>query len=284
MNTKLRVFLLTFTLAAPLSADVLFSENFQSYPSGSVLGSPWSLSVPDNGSTLTYRIATDTSDLFGQGTSNKYLSLHDGVSGAPNIQFYRTVSTPSTIGQISFSFYDPLTSTTGGANNTGLLVRLGTSTTGAAGNSTSPFGIFVSNGGIYTNSPGSSSIDTNNLLATYDTSPTRTAQELSIVFNNGTTDITYGDGDIYSLAAGRMDIWLNGIVVASGLTKFNNNTSTDGIGNVTFNGQSSGEFNMYLDDISYLSNITIPEPSNFAFIIGGVLCLVFTAQRLRRRA
>lgn len=258
-----------------------FSDNFDSASAGTVLGSPWGLSVADNDGTLKYRITTDTGDLFGSGASNQFLSLSDTQNGNPNVQFYYASSgIASQTGQISFSFYDPQLSTVAAStNNSGLMLRLGTSNSSAAGNTTSPFGFFLYNGGIYTNTASAATIDKTNVLATYSFN---SAHSLTVVYNNGTTGISY-DNDTRTLAAGSFDIWLDGTIVATGLGKFNGNTSTASIANATLNGQSSGNFGFYLDDVAISTDISIssiPEPASAALLAGaGLLGAAF----LRRR-
>ena len=283
MNHPLASALLLAALASSSFAGS-FSDDFSTYAAGSTLGSPWTQSVPDNGGTLLYRVATDSSDVFGQGATNQYLSISDTVGGTPNLQFYYASSSiAGTSGQFSFSFYDPqVTSLATSTNNSGMMLRLGTSTSGAAGNTTSPFGFFVYNGGVYTNSVGLATIDKTRLLATYSFA---TAHTLTVVYNNGTAGVSYDNG-ARSVAAGTFDVWLDGSVVATGLGKFNNNASTAAIGNVTINGQSSGSVGYYLDNVAISSAITvssIPEPASAADLLGaGVLGVA--ALRRRRRA
>lgn len=283
MNRTLASALVLAAAAASSSFAGSFSDDFSSYTAGATLGSPWTQSVPDNNGTLLYRVTADSGNVFGQGAANQYLSISDTLSGNPNLQFYYASSSISgSSGQLSFSFYDPqLTTVATSTNNSGMMLRLGTSTAGAAGNTTSPFGFFVYNGGIYTNSAGLATIDKTRVLATYSFTAAHT---LTVVYNNGTTGVSYDNG-ARSVAASTFDVWLDGNVVATGLGKFNNNTSTAAIGNVTINGQPSGTVGYYLDNIAISSAITvssIPEPASAAALLGaGVLGVAALGRRRR---
>lgn len=231
----------------PLAAGpVSFGDNFNSAPAGSVLGGRWILNVPHHDITLEYRITADGSNLFGQGPGNRFLALTDSVAGSPNLQFSTFFDTWLTAGRVSFRFHDPQLSETSG-NAVGLQLRLGTSDSSPAGNTTSAFGVFLHDGALYTNAPGSAFFDKHKPLATYSFSAPHT---LSIVFNNGHDTRSYTEnGAKHVLAPGTMHLWLDGALVASDLGRFNNYTAPVPVANLTINGQSSGRFFvMYLDD------------------------------------
>lgn len=243
--TSLLGLLLLAALPSPCFA-LYFADDFNASPAGSVLGSPWVLNVPHSDMTLEYRITADGTDLFGHGAGNRFLALTDSISGPPNIQFAAFFDVPSLAGRVSFRFHDPnLTDSSG--NSTGLQLRLGTSGVGSAGNTTSAFGIFLHNGGVFTNTPGAVTFDKRKPLASYSFAASHT---LTLLFNNGTDALSYDNGSRHVLAPGTMHLWLDGVLIATDLGRFNNHDQSNPLANLTINGPSSGSFFvMYLDDV-----------------------------------
>lgn len=253
--------LLVWLIALNLSqASTLFTDNFNSYSDGTLpTGTAWT-SVTDNGTTQLTRIATDTANLFQQGTANKALYLNFTVGGS-TVASITDVSTGTTTGQVSFNFYDPKDT---GAAGSGYFFRIGTGNA----NSVTNFAVGLKEGSLYI-ATGSSIAPAATAFATYSTD---TLNSLSIVFNSSTSLLTYGDN--ITVASGKMDIWLNGVLVGDDLDYAGNvalGTSLDNV-NITTKGSTFSN-SLYIDDLTFTNTIAIPEPGSITCVlIGLTLC------------
>lgn len=281
---------ITAAFAAALShAAPVITESFDSYGTGVISTGPspqiWATpgtgaGTVDNGTNLTSRITTDTGNLFGKGTSNKFLQLSD-TSNANTTDNFNLAINPKTIGEIgtvSFDFYSP---TTAGSQGEGFLLRIGA----AVGNGGTTFGLFINNGQIRAATAGSVN-PASSSLATY---ALNTAQSLTIIFNSSASTLVYADR---SLAAGKMDVYLNGSIVGTALDgagglagqqttnqvvgftrKSNANTASDFVGTLNID-----NFNTY----SGVELSAIPEPSTMAAIVGAFTLLGAVVMRRRK--
>lgn len=278
MKTRSRLALLPALLLASVSpalataTSVAFFD-FDSQSPGVLTGAGGN----DNGTDLFTRVDVDDGNLFGQGASNQYLRIAD-TSNANSASIYGLVLSTAIVGQIgtiSFDFYDPVAS--GEQNTGGWLLRWGTGN----GNSVSAFGLFINNGTLR-NATGNNVNPVATSFATYDRD---TLHSLSIVFNSSASTLDYAGN---SLAAGKMDVWLNGSIVASAL---DGSGALAGLENTIANVNITRKVNttasldfvgtLYLDNFGIYSGVAIPEPSTAA-TLAGALILGFCALRRRR--
>ncbi|MFY8021684.1 MAG: hypothetical protein ACOVP1_10815, partial [Bacteroidia bacterium] len=93
-----------------------------------------------------------------------------------------------------------------------------------------------------------------------------TAYQVTIIGNNGSSTINYGASNIYSVAANRFDLWVNGVLVGNDLTK-------GAIGNTTainafrFYGElSTGNVaQIALDNVRWYNSCVLP-PTHLNFV------------------
>ena len=251
-------------------SQVTISENFNSYPANSVIGSPWINTNADNDSSRKTRVLEDTENLFGEGTSNKYLYLYAYQTGTSNIGLYQSFNDNygyGNLGQIDLEFYDPDVSTAAGSNY-GLLIRLSTSG-GLPSNGNSPFFITLYDGGIYDG-------DTKQLIANYDVN---TPVEMSIVFNNSEFDADYAN-DI-TLESGSYDVWINGTMVGSGTRRDIADDLGKTLKSIIFNspGSNATLTEMYINKMVLADTISIPEPALSACVLSLVALAGLAARR-----
>ncbi|MBC2596142.1 hypothetical protein H5P28_17885 [Ruficoccus amylovorans] len=248
-TTALILGLSCLTLTSLSGATTELFENFDSATPDTSLGEPWVLHQADD-PKLEYLVKADTQNLFGKGEGNNFLYLRDGGSQA-NIQLHAVIKPYGFgySGQVEFTFYDPgISSVTKNAN--GLQLRLSTSDNNP-GNSSTAFMIFLTNGAIYTNRPDSADINKTSRLGEY---AMHQPHSLILVFNNGTSAVSY-DKDRRTLESGTMDVWLDGVLIASGIEK-HHTAAMRPLKNIAINGQASGMFSFFLDDIAAGSEIT----------------------------
>ncbi|MET0263478.1 MAG: PEP-CTERM sorting domain-containing protein [Rariglobus sp.] len=276
--------LLALSLTAAHAATIL-TENFNSYTPGVLPTGPapgiWANPSPgiiDDNDSLFTRVVTDTTNRFGQGTSNQYLRLAD-TSNANSALNYNLAINDKPIGQVgtlSFNFYDP---SGDGAQGNGWLLRIGT----GAGNGATAFGLFLMNGQLRVAT--TNNVEPNSTaFATYALD---TVHSLTVFFNSSSSAVSYGTN---SLAANTMDVWLNGTIIATGLARSGGTVGDQTIDSFGFTRKVSGTAGsdfvgeLLLDNIAAYSGVetsAIPEPSSIA-LLGGA-GVMFAALLRRRR-
>jgi hypothetical protein len=276
-------------LAVTSQAATIVTDSFNSYSPGAITtgSSPQVWATPgvgagtvDNGTDLTSRITTDTGNLFGKGTSNQYLKLSDTSNSntADNLNLGINPTTIGEVGTISFDFYSP---TTTGSQGEGFLFRIGT----LVGNGASTFGLFINNGQLR-NATTSNLTPAGSAFATYSLN---TVQSLTIVFNSSASTLNYNGG---SLAAGKMDVYLNGTIVgtaldgAGGFAGLQKTNAAVGFTRKT-NGNTANDFvgTLYVDNLNVYSGFepsAIPEPATTAAIAGAAMLLGAVVMRRRK--
>lgn len=273
--------------ALTVYGDNVFTEDFNAYsdgvlPTGSAGGGfkwapPGGSSTIDNGTNIFSRIVTDSSNLFGEGTSNKYLRIADtsttNTASTDNFNLSINDKVMGSVGTIAFDFYDP---SGDGAQGKGWLLRLATN----PGNSATAFGLYLMNGQLQV-------ATTNNVepsgssFATYSLD---TLHSLVIFFNSSSSAASYGGN---TLAANTMDVWLDGSIAATGLARSGGLVGDQILDNFNITRKiASPDFvgELFLDNFNAFSGAeasAIPEPSTAA-AIGGLVTLT-AAFGLRRR-
>lgn len=263
------------------SAATVFNENFDSYTAGAQLpvglssgGFKWASAAAVNRTTAFEDVTTDTNNYFALGTSNQYLRLAI-LNGATtsDVKPAATINdvTVGTIGQVSLNFYDPSNVDFTGR---GFLLRVGTGNS----NGTTAFGLYFRNGALYYGTGSSVNLSASS-IATYTLD---TLYSLSIVYNNTNGSYTYGS---QTLNSGTMDIWLNGVLAASGVASTGNvtlGTSLDNL-NFTVNGSTLMLDELLVDNITMSDTIAVPEPRGLALAMTAGMA-VMGWQRLRKKS
>ncbi|MFA6961275.1 MAG: hypothetical protein WC205_11035 [Opitutaceae bacterium] len=280
--------LAALTVVSAYATTPVITDSFTTYSPGAITtgSSPAVWATPgvgagtvDNGTDLTSRITTDSGNLFGKGTSNQYLKLSDtsNANTADNLNLGVNPVTIGEIGTVSFDFYSP---TTAGSQGEGFLFRIGT----LVGNGATTFGLFINNGQLRAATT-SSVTPAASSFATYALD---TMQSLTIVFNSSASTLNYASR---SLAAGKMDVYLNGTIVgtaldgAGGFAGLQKTNAAVGFTRKT-NGNTASDFvgTLNIDNLNVYSGVelsAIPEPATAA-VFGGVAVLL-TAMMVRRR-
>lgn len=222
--------------AEPFSGTVLF-DSFDTRPDGALAADGgWSTLTPSTLNTKRrLEVLPDTGNLFGNGTSNKILFFQN-VAASPNA-YKTTLSadslTSSTMLMVSFDFYEP--STTAG----GISIYVGSDPSAA-----SPVNAFSLTDGTVGPS-GSYTLDA--------------PHHLDVVFNESGSVLEYDDpaGGTSSLDTGRMDIWIDNIRVAAGVTQSRAASPSPELASVFLTNDGVNQ-NIYLDNVEFLQPAGVP--------------------------
>ncbi|QYY37266.1 hypothetical protein [Ruficoccus sp. ZRK36] len=196
---------------------------------------------PNNGITAFVR-QDDTNQIFGQGPDNLYGAFSDTIADA-TVPVERTSGVRMMAGKLSLDFYDP-----GQGSSSNWVFRL---CVGGASNSRTVFGFILLNKGDGTGflcpaeGPHVNPPRDLPMLGSY---PTNARNALVLVFNNR-SDSTVLNYDGGTVAAGRMDIWLNGQLIADDAGAANSLQGSP-ITNLNFTLKSGGHGTIYLDNIT----------------------------------
>ena len=242
--------LLTSTLAAQ---TVLFEDNFNSYTVDEPISSPWG-SVTPNPSVADAKleVVQDTSDLFGQGTSNQVLHVLDQSDTERTRGDIRDLSFD--VATLTFDFYEV-------AGVTGTPFRIGIGLNSSSYTSTA----FLIN--LQDGNPGSYTQDA--------------VHKIQIVVNTSASGVDYYQSN--NVASLTYDLWIDGVLVtdngglsdgstiAAGtdLTAFRFTTDTGGLSQ-----------EMYIDNLKLYDGAFIPEPSTWG--LAGIFALLGIVLHKRR--
>ncbi len=256
-------------LGATLTQAATTIEDFSSYTPNAPITSPWVTPQADDGTTRIARVLEDEDNIFGEGASNQYFKFASNRTAAGTYLIsYRNFSGGyGSTGQVDLQIYDPNTSA-GTTSQYGFQIRL-SSNAGSPSNGDSPFWLVLHQGNIY-------DTDAKTLIGSYDV---ETVLNLSIVFNNTGTSITYGDS--ITLAASSYDLWINGEIVAHGTRRSTGGTLGRELQSIAFNAPASTSAveEMYINQIKVSDIISIPEPAAAAC----ALALLGLGLAVRRR-
>ncbi|QYY35231.1 hypothetical protein [Ruficoccus sp. ZRK36] len=265
-----------------LHATVLYEDDFDSYTVGDPVSDGGKWGTPQTAPYVTFTVADDSTHIFSPG-ANQYGVL-EADNTSDNVVASITNSNGTTTGQIDLTFYDPSSATHSGS---GWSMRIGTN----AGNSVTAFGVFIQDGDLIL-STGTGVEPKGGTITTYAMD---TVNTLSIVFNNDNGSLDYNGGNV---ASGKMDVWLNGVLVGNDLEGSGKKTigyvdpETGVLGptelkNINFTAKPQSEpftSTLYIDELSLNDSISIPEPAETAAGIGlGVLVLTVLYRRKLRR-
>lgn len=201
--------------AAPVSAAAVFTENADSYSAGEA-GRPAELPVAkgaqgvnwwsfSKGGGRTVTVERDAQNRFSKGEQNKVITFSRGTEAASQHNLVSNHFEPLAAGQIAFDFFaEPEGAPAPGVR----LLLMGTNVDYAQNladykNDAAVTGVFIQNAAIrpktLAGSPGAEAVAFE---------PGR-AHSLVLVFNNTSASMAYADGT-QTLAAGDMDVWLDG--------------------------------------------------------------------------
>ncbi|QYY35063.1 hypothetical protein [Ruficoccus sp. ZRK36] len=291
MNNTLKTLALVASFLPPLagSAAVMFEDDFNEYANGLEMigasGTQWGASA--NSQTESplldvFTVLEDSNDYFGAGTSNKYveMAVTSTISQYSIVMSAHDFSETSVTGQVSFKFYDPTDASSIGS---GWALRIGD---GYAGNGNTCFGIILNEGVLSAGS--GTGVNKGVTLTNYSMD---TAHTVTIVYNNSASSFDYSSK---SVASKTMDVYLDGILIGDDVAgSGGHGVSTDpiedpltydNISNINFTSKSYSDFQdtLNIDDVIVSTDISIPEPSTSAFLIGiSVLLVTFLRRRLK---
>ncbi|QYY35060.1 hypothetical protein [Ruficoccus sp. ZRK36] len=289
MNHVITTLALSAGLLTPIlgSAAVLFEDNFNEYANGLELigatDTEWNAQASENptfgtGSLPdTFTVVEDTGNLFGSGTSNKFMDMAvTQTVERYNISVSSNSFTESTLtGQIDFRFVDPTDAASVGY---GWALRIGY----GLGNTKTSFSLVLNEGNLHAGV--GASIGNGDVLSTYSMD---TAYAVTIVFNNSADSMSYAGG---SVASKTMDVYLDGVLIGDDVPgSGGDGVSEDpvtysNIANVNFAAKSYSSFQdaLYIDDMKVSSDISIPEPASSSVLAGiGILMLSFLWRRFK---
>ncbi|QYY36764.1 hypothetical protein [Ruficoccus sp. ZRK36] len=280
MNNHLKCLVaLSGLLAATgtLSAANLFFDNFDSYPAGDAIPAGTGQNWSEVKTSVSFTAETDSSHIFSE-SSNQY-ALMQATAATTNVYVASKYFSGTLTGEVSMKFYD--NSEDAFAGN-GWSLRIGNS----GGNSGTAFGVFIENGQIIRSANTSVSSGGGTITSySFDT-----VNDLNIVFNNSEDVLTYSGG---SVASGKMDVYLNGVLVGNDLDGCGESNIADTeveatirVINFTAKVGTENPFTstLYLDEISVDSEASIPEPAESGICIGlGILALAWLRRRFLRK-
>lgn len=270
MRAKIAVFAgLLVVIPASSHADLVFAEDFNSISDGTT--------ITTANSDLTYaRVSTGAGSFlkskdpgsFGGASANLFSSSGSltGV-GVTSGSF-----TAFDVGTFSFSLRTPAGFGTGAGND--LYLFLGTGTTTFSGNST-----FTGNDLLAGFSIFGGQLQTRNLANSWANvgSPlsASTSYQVSILFNGGSVDATYG---LEGIAAGKADIWINGTLFGNDVS-IRDNQSVSAFRIYTLGSTGSAGYEVDNIELNSVLITPVPEPSTWALFGAGVIGLGFVVRR-----
>ncbi|AHF90262.1 anchor protein [Opitutaceae bacterium TAV5] len=284
MKSSPRALILTLVSllgAASACATVVFTDNFDAYATGSQTSNAnWKNPTVTTGQTIT--IENDSSDYFGTSTTNRYLSLVSGIAGsAPAAATTMFGDRKVNTGTLSFDFRQPAVANAAG---NGWMVRILSQNDGYTGNDHTSFAFFIQNGALYAAS-NDGNVNVSTRITDFSIDQTHS---ISVVFNYTATGITYGNNDQYSLAAGKMDVWLDGSLVGTALAGSGGKRADGGnkqtyVNIVDFTAKQNFIGSLYVDNLNIdntaIAPAAVPEPAALALFAGAI---VFALAVLRR--
>ncbi|EIP98218.1 hypothetical protein OpiT1DRAFT_02670 [Opitutaceae bacterium TAV1] len=286
MKSSPRALILTLVSllgAASACATVVFTDNFDAYATGSQTSNAnWKNPTVTTGQTIT--IENDSTNYFDASATNKYLSLVSGVTGtapaaATTVFGAQKVATMT----LSFDFRQPAVAN---AEGTGWMVRILSQNAGSTSNANTAFAFFIQNGALYA----ASNEDTVNIGAKITDFSLETTHSISVIFNYTATILTYGDNDQYSLAAGKMDVWLDGSLVGTALAGSGGKRADGGnkqtyVNIVDFTAKPNFIGSLYVDNLTIdntaIAPAAVPEPAALTLLVGAVILAFATLRRWR---
>lgn len=269
---RLSPVLLTPLLVAPLSAAIVFSENFDGLTAGAAIGDANTAFTDSfNGSGASQIATLDSSNLFLNGPTNIFNRSQDNsTSTSVRINFNGSLGT-SDIATYSWSFYNAATSPTGGYAWRLSTVPDAQSTYSVQVNFTPATGNIIDVAGAFSN---------------------QTLYRVDVVANTSASILNFndGNGNARSLAPDSFSVFLTDLttLVQSAVkdnVAFNGTVSGAGFDSIafqSFNGATGHD--VYWDDVIVRDEVfvtPIPEPSSTA-LAAAALGLLAMAMRRRK--
>jgi len=226
--------------AAQSFTEILLEDTFETYDLGPLPASgSWTTVQPAGLNTKRrLEVMNDTNNLMGRGTNNQILFFQN-IADKPWLYIVWTVAdtlpASSTL-KVSFDFYEPASSKPGG-----LTVCAGASP--SAANAVNAFRLIEG-----TLEPaGSYTIDA--------------PHHLDAFFNETGTSIDYYDpaGTVSTLNDGLMDLWIDGICMATGVTMERDSSPAPEITSLLFTSVQTNQ-EIYLDNLTIARLPELPEP------------------------
>lgn len=242
-------------------ASLIFSDDFDT---GNTLGSNpvgWTSILGNTEGTNSVLVQEDTGNLFGQGTSNRYVDLWDNSTNPGGQSIYLTVgglsgSLASGVATLNMNIIEPA-----GVSSGRILIGIGE--------------------GTMAGTDRANNINYNEGNYGGETLATDTLYNLNVVFNNSASSIQYNSTiGLQTLDAESADIWVDGSLVQSNVTQdrtWDGGVAIDAVGFRSFSGDIQ---RLLVDDFSVYSDArVVPEPASAPLLIG----LVASVFALRRR-
>lgn len=263
--TKLPLFTLTVGLGiccATSHAQTIFYDDFESDTVGAEPAGWNTVSGTDN---ITVQ---DTGAPFG--SPNQYLRFADLSTGGLSL-FKQTTEIDGILSTFAFDFYEP----SAGSANAG--ISMGYTTSSGDLNSSAAFRLTLDDGTIV--------FASGEVTAGTKTYSLDTAYRFYLIVNDtaGSVGYTGPGGSSETLALNEFDVYfqeLGSATITYAGTGFND--STDSVGRLGYRTFSTGDQDVYLDNVLVAQGAAIPEPSVYA-LLGGSLALL-TVLRRRRKA
>ncbi len=251
--------------AASAQATIIFSDDFDNDAvGGNPDNPPWNL-LTDSGSEGggEVEVLADSSNLFGEGASNRMVRVLDNSSGvgATTVGAANAFAT-QTLATFRFDFYEP-------------------SSGGSDGFSFRPLSEDAS--AVYTSPNFIYSIDFDDgaIVDFVDLYSLDELQHVDVVVNNTASSLSYLGGS-QSLNAWSADVWLNGALVAEDVLSNATGNSMRGLGFISAR-DPQDEF--YFDNVVVRDEVYIvPEPATLSLLaVGALLGAIATSRRRRTR-
>ncbi|MDA3873070.1 MAG: hypothetical protein PF795_03830 [Kiritimatiellae bacterium] len=247
-----------FLLASSASAALL--DDFNSTTLGNNPNTPpWS--TVNEGTGTSVDVVEDSSNVFGEGASNRFVRILDEGSGSANFydDDFSSLATSNVL-SFTFDFFEPTRAGTG----TSLAVRLGEGTASSTGNVLADLRL---NDGQATDQDG-------NAIGGYSLD---SAYKITMIGNTSGSAVNYAGG---SIADNTFDVWFGNSLLGNDIAFRNNgsNATIDSLGFFSFSGDNNGEF--YIDNVEVFEGaVAIPEPSTAVLAILAALAALLGHRR-----
>ncbi|QHI69321.1 polysaccharide lyase family 8 super-sandwich domain-containing protein [Tichowtungia aerotolerans] len=226
--------------------QIAFEDDFNSYAADAPVpvDGQWTSVSYYEPSNVFVHVRTDTGNVFGEGAGNKYLGCRDAGGRTSNLLAQDILDADAV--RVSFDFMEPDNELTGA-----LSVRVGVNSVKVADEDVV--------GGIR---PVDGFFDP---AGTYECGAVVHAD---IYFNEQSAEITYiaPDGNPSTLAAGKMDVWLNGINTGDDVVndRFLGTASLSPIRSLRFETYSAGQNEVWFDNLEVAVGVPVVVGDPFA--------------------